>query len=43
MVELVTDASTSVKALMGMLANKNVYCSHHDPDVSVVYRTVLNM
>ena len=42
MVELVTDASTSVKALMGMLANKNVCCSH-DPDVSVVYRTVLNM
>ena len=42
-VELVTDASTSVKALMGMLANKNVCCSHHDLDVSVVYRTVLNI
>ena len=42
-VELVTDASTSVKALMGRLANKNVCCNHHDPDVSVVYRTVLNI
>ena len=28
--ELVTNASTSVKALMGMLVNKNVCCSHHN-------------